>query len=351
MSGLPRPRSITGLPSRAAASATRPSSAAKYCSGSRSNRCGAGRIRRCYGRRSFEASTTSKAEPGTRCSVCSWSFDHFGLRRAADVPVRAVVGDDHPVLLQRLEDDPRLPREARDRIALLQAEAHPHRRQVRVGLVAREVPRRPDVGAACVVDGEAERVVDPALRHVLVAREARAGSAARRRRRTSSRRDGACSSAGRRSRRSRPASRRRRSGRARRARRACSGRGRRSARAGRRPRRGRPRSRRSPGSGTGPCPTRLRTRTATRDFACVLRTTVIGIPIGPPSQSPEPKSAWTWSSSPIAATIGGRVGHDRQLVDALVPGARGREDRAGGSLRQPGGRSDGDSQREHAEAE
>ena len=60
---------------------------------------------------------------------------------------------------------------------------------------------------------------------------------------------------------SRRASHRRRSGRAQRARRACSCRGRRSAHAGRRRTGGRPRSRRSPGSDTGPCPTRSRTRT------------------------------------------------------------------------------------------
>ena len=93
-------------------------------------------------------------------------------RSAADVPVGAVVGDDHAVLLQRLEHDPRLAREARDRVVLLEAEAHSHRRQRRDGLVARDVPRRPDVRGACLGDGEAERVVDPALRDVLVAREA-----------------------------------------------------------------------------------------------------------------------------------------------------------------------------------
>ena len=32
------------------------------------------------------------------------------------------------------------------------------------------------------------------------------------------------------------------------------------------------------------------------------RTTVTGMPIGPPSQSPEPKSACMWSSRPIEAT-------------------------------------------------
>ena len=90
---------------------------------------------------------------------------------------------------------------------------------------------------------------------------------------------------------------------------------------------------------------------ATRDFACVPRTTVIGIPIGPPSQSPEPKSACMWSSAPIAADDPIRFRRDRQLVDPLVPRARGREDRAGGRLRQLGGRGDGDAECEHADGE
>src|SRR3990172_8864635 len=37
-------------------------------------------------------------------------------------------------------------------------------------------------------------------------------------------------------------------------------------------------------------------------------TTVIGIPIGPPSQSPEPKSAWRCLSEPIEATIAAEPG-------------------------------------------
>ena len=94
-------------------------------------------------------------------------------RRAADVPVGAVVGDDHPVLLQRLEHDPRLPREAGDRVALLQAEAHTHRRQRRVGLVARDVPRRPDVRArACRATVKRSAWSIRPSRHVLVAGEA-----------------------------------------------------------------------------------------------------------------------------------------------------------------------------------
>ena len=41
----------------------------------------------------------------------------------------------------------------------------------------------------------------------------------------------------------------------------------------------------------------------TRFFACRLPTTVIGIPIGAPSQSPEPKSACTLPPAPIERTI------------------------------------------------
>ena len=63
-----------------------------------------------YGR-SFEVSTTSKSEPVSAPSACSWSFDQCGLGRARDVPVRAVVGDDHPVGLHRLRDDARLRRQ------------------------------------------------------------------------------------------------------------------------------------------------------------------------------------------------------------------------------------------------
>ena len=181
-------------------------------------------------------------------------------RRAAQVPVRAVVGDDHPVLLQRLEHDPRLAREAGDRIALLQAEAHSHRRQVGIGLVAREVACGPDVGAARVLDGEAQRVVDPAAGDVLVTCEAGEDrEAGRVGRRPAGRPELVRAEVEDRARAGPPAAARSR-GRARTARRACSCRGRRSARAGRRRTRGRPRSRRSSGSGTAPCPTRPRTR-------------------------------------------------------------------------------------------
>src|SRR5215217_7344415 len=41
----------------------------------------------------------------------------------------------------------------------------------------------------------------------------------------------------------------------------------------------------------------------TRVFCCLRPTTVIGIPIGAPSQSPEPKSACTLPFAPIERTI------------------------------------------------
>src|SRR5262245_51596634 len=41
----------------------------------------------------------------------------------------------------------------------------------------------------------------------------------------------------------------------------------------------------------------------TRVLRCFLPTTVTGIPIGAPSQSPEPKSAWTLPPAPIERTI------------------------------------------------
>ncbi len=41
----------------------------------------------------------------------------------------------------------------------------------------------------------------------------------------------------------------------------------------------------------------------TRRFAVAAGAIVIGIPIGPPSQRPEPKSGWRWPEGPTDATI------------------------------------------------
>ena len=113
-----------------------------------------------------------EVEPGDAAQRVQVVVRPARVGSAADVPVRAVVGDDHPVALERGEHDPRLAREARDREARLQAHAQAHRRQVGVGEVARVVPRRVDVGAARALDGEAQRVVDHAARDLVVAGEA-----------------------------------------------------------------------------------------------------------------------------------------------------------------------------------
>ena len=70
------------------------------------------------------------------------------VRRAGDVPGRAVVGEDHPVDLQRLQHDAGLRRELRDVDARLQPHAQAHRRERRARRVRREVPRGIDVRAA-----------------------------------------------------------------------------------------------------------------------------------------------------------------------------------------------------------
>ena len=70
--------------------------------------------------------------------------------RAAEVPRRAVVGEQRAVALQRPGDDLRLAAEAVEADARLQPHAQAHRRQRRVAVVGREVARGVDVGApAC----------------------------------------------------------------------------------------------------------------------------------------------------------------------------------------------------------
>ena len=78
-----------------------------------------------------DSSTTSKSEPTIPSSSWSWSLFHCARRHAREVPGRAVVRHDHPVGLERLEDDPVDPRVPRDVDGRLQAQAQPHRRQRR----------------------------------------------------------------------------------------------------------------------------------------------------------------------------------------------------------------------------
>src|SRR5439155_16243304 len=74
------------------------------------------------------------------------------VRRAGDVPARAVVGDEHPVALERDQHDTRLAKKTPHVEARLQPKAEAHRRQARVGRVACEVPCGKDVSAAGAPD-------------------------------------------------------------------------------------------------------------------------------------------------------------------------------------------------------
>src|SRR4029453_14781785 len=66
---------------------------------------------------------------------------------------------------------------------------------------------------------------------------------------------------------------------------------------------------------------------STGEVACEESTTVIGIPTGPPSQSPDPKSAGTGSRAPIDRTIFREFERTGSLPTGLfqtfVPGKRG----------------------------
>ncbi len=94
------------------------------------------------------------------------------IRRAAHEERRAVVGEHHPVLLQRSEDHLVLRREAADVVARLQPEPGAHRR-IRGAAGPGLVARRPDVGTGRPRGGEADDVVDLARRDLVVADEAR----------------------------------------------------------------------------------------------------------------------------------------------------------------------------------
>ena len=105
------------------------------------------------------------------------------------------------------------------------------------------------------------------------------------------------------------------------------------------------------GIGYGPLSDSSAYSKETRDFACPLPTTVTGIPIGPPSQRPEPKSACMWSSTPIAATTRSEFGATGSLSTRWFQGLEaGKTGHAGapGSLAACGGR---DAEPEHGEAE
>jgi hypothetical protein len=109
------------------------------------------------------------------------------IGRPAEVPVGAVVGQDQAVLLHGAQHDLGLGRVARDVVAGLEPEAGTHGREVRVATSPRLVAGRPDVRRVRRLGRHADGVGDGARLHLVVAHEARAGSAGPPRRPTSTR--------------------------------------------------------------------------------------------------------------------------------------------------------------------
>ncbi len=91
--------------------------------------------------------------------------------RAADVPVAAVVSEEHTIFFEGAEDDPGLGGEAADVEIRLETKALSHRGYVGVGDVGCLVAGGPDEGTACAFGGEAEGVLDFTLRDLVVAGE------------------------------------------------------------------------------------------------------------------------------------------------------------------------------------
>src|SRR4051794_662636 len=90
------------------------------------------RARRGSRRRGWPlAQTAGVADPevgaGERAEAVEVVVVPAGIRRAGDVPVGAVVGEEHPVALQRGEDDPGLRAVAADVDARLEPDAEAHR--------------------------------------------------------------------------------------------------------------------------------------------------------------------------------------------------------------------------------
>src|ERR1044072_36985 len=91
---------------------------------------------------------------------------------AAEEPVGAVVGDDHPVALQRFGYDPGAAAEAAEAVAGLEAQPHSHRRGAGAGCVAGAVGGGVDPGVAGALEGDPDRVVEAAVGDLVVADEA-----------------------------------------------------------------------------------------------------------------------------------------------------------------------------------
>ena len=208
--------------------------------------------RRRLGRR--RAHHLEVASPCTRWSWCRSSLLQPRDGRAAHVPRRAVVGEDHAVALERAQHHARLRAESRETSKLAFSRT---RRPIggRSGSseLRRVVARGIDERAPRARRGEAKRVVDRAAAGPPRSGRGRGGSAGRPRRREVHPPGAGGWSAGSRSPPSRRATAaRRRPDRRRTARTGGSGRGRRRSRGDRRRSGGRPRSARSRGIGYGP---------------------------------------------------------------------------------------------------
>src|ERR1035437_4010031 len=105
--------------------------------------------------------------PGELLQVVQLVVVPARVRCAADVPGRAVVGEDHAVALESGQDDARLRPEAGDVDRGLEAHAQAHRRQVRT-CGRGEMAGRVDVSAR-LVRGEADGVANDAGGYFVVA--------------------------------------------------------------------------------------------------------------------------------------------------------------------------------------
>ena len=107
-----------------------------------------------------------------RSSSWSTSSSKRGSLMPGHVPGRAVVGEDHPVALERDGDHPRVGDRPGEVGVGLEADAQAHRRQRGARRRRREVARRVDVRLAGLGGREPERVEDLARGDLVVADEA-----------------------------------------------------------------------------------------------------------------------------------------------------------------------------------
>ena len=118
-------------------------------------------------------STASKAEAGIRFSSSMSRGRPTPVGGALEVPGGPVVRQHEAVLRHRTQHDPRLGGVRRDVVAGVEPEARPHRRVARIIGRAGLVACRPQVGPLRDRRGEADRMVDVARPHLVVAQEAR----------------------------------------------------------------------------------------------------------------------------------------------------------------------------------